>query len=1369
MLNRPDLSMMIDTTMSVRRTKMARSVFSAMMLASSALIAPTAWSDGPVVAPAPSSMIQTATAAASEQKLNIGLAQGGFLAVPNQPLTFKTYWNYDGYILFGEVRIFRADDTSMSRPVEVLRIDRDTPTVWTPTASVGTQYTYVLRAYGRDGAFDETAPRPLRLSDRIQTPEEAAPSSINIFRQDNTAVRNISVPSAAQPAQVPASAAPRVLTDGELQTLLGRKAAVQAPAAELVSTSGPQETAPSQSAPVTGPVDALSISVEDPQVLQDGFGPEDIYMSYDALSAVPLLNAGLSDASGAARPGETVTFETYWNYNHWIDRAEIRIFDEEDTLINAPVATVLVGLDGRAEWTVPAARSTQTYSYELRVYDANGAYDETRRKLILITDTAEQDDAYPVTTPIYGEDNTARRNIQITGGTVTVSASDLPQDTVRQLTVFGKPVAVDADGEFAVRQILPSGAHTVDLSYLTDDNQRVAITRDIDIPRNDFFLVGLGDLTVGHQSDGARALVEAGGEDFDETFVTGRAAFYLKGKVQGKYLITASLDTTEDDISNIFSNLNDRNPESLLRRLDPDRFYPVYGDDSTFVEDAPTQGRFYVRIDKGDDHVVWGNFLTDITSTEFSQIDRGLYGAKLEYNSDRTTRRGERRSRLTLFAADPGTVPGRDEFRGTGGSVFFLERQDLTIGSERVRIEIRDKDSGLVLETRDLRPFVDYDIDYIQGRIVLAEPLNSTQLGNQVVRDGNLSGNNAHLVVRYEFTPGLADIGGFTTGGRGEAWLGDNVRVGLTGQQEETGDVDQTLLAGDLLVRATESTYAKAEFANTEGQGFGENASLDGGFTFTDLQSTDTSADANAYRFEAALGLQDVSSQSGQIYGYYENIEAGFSGPGRLAISDTERYGAAFTLDLSKDSRNQIALKYDELDIDGGVDETTLAADLRVGIAQRLTAGLGVRYNDIDGSAVGRNGSRTDIGGELEFAATKYLTTYAFGQGSVSQNGTIGSGERYGGGARVRLGDAVQVNGEVSGGAGGLGALGGVTFQRKDGEEYYLNYALDAERAEPGVDGTNSLLNSQNTLTVGGRKRFNSHVSVYGEERRSFGNTTGLTHAYGLDFNLAERWTLGASFENGEVEDLTQIVDREAFTVSAGYSSDTVLGGAAFEWREDSLNGEERDSWFFRSNASVKVSPDWRALLRFDRAESNSSAGAFFDGEFTEVQVAGAYRPVNNDRFNALLRYTFYEDLAAANQISNSGQSGLPAQRSNIFSVDGQYKMTNWLTLGAKYGLRSGEVSVTRLSDDFVTSTAQLAILRADIHVVKKWDMLLEGRILDVEEADDRRAGFLAAIYRHVGENAKIGLGYNFTDFSDDLTDLSFDDNGVFLNLVAKY
>ena len=1286
-------------------------------------------------------------------KLNIGLAHGGFHVISGQVLTFKTYWNYDSHISTGEVRIYDARDTERANVLAAIPVSKETPTVWTPQGDAGESFVYILRVYGLDGKFDETHARQLRISDKQVSLAEASPALNSVFYLDNTRERNITLP---RPAGIEGVSALKVEEHPTPET---RPTPVLYPLAT-----------PEQSQAVTAQSRSpLTITIDEAAASDLVLSPDDILMSFDGLSGTPLLNAGLADGQGSVAPGEAVKFNTYWNYGHWIERAEIRIFDEDDQLITAPVATILADLSGTAEWSVPQNSDGKTYSYVLRVYDENGRFDETRRKTMRVTDKAELDDALPATTSIYGNDNTTIRNIEVDGGTATVSMADVRDYDISNLQVFGHPAVIDADGSFAAQQILPFGKRQVSVSYVDNAGRRIDMVRQVEIPKNEFFFVGLGDLTVGRQGSGGLALIEAGGEDFDQTFVHGRAGFYLKGKIQGKYLITASLDTTEDDISNIFSNLNDRDPESLLRRLDPDRFYPVYGDDSTFVEDAPTQGRFYVRVERGDDHVVWGSFLTNVTSTEFAQIDRGLYGAKLEYNSDATTSRGDRRSRVTLFAADPGTIPGRDEFRGTGGSVFFLERQDLTIGSERLRVEIRDKDSGLVIETRDLQAFVDYDVDYIQGRIILSEPLNSTVLGNQIVRDGTLSGGDAYLVARYEFTPGLDNIDGFTTGGRGEGWVTDNVRIGLTGQQEETGDVDQTLLAADLLIRASEGTYLKAEIANTEGQAFGETASLDGGFTFQDLASNDQTSDAFAYRLEGAVNLADVSSQTGSVSGYYEDIESGFSAPGRLTISDTERFGAAATIRLSEDGRNEVALKYDSLDIEGGIVETTTALDVRVGVTEAIRVGVGLRHNDIDGSAIGRNGDRTDLGGEVEYTANGSLSAYVFGQGTIERSGSRNRGNRYGGGVRAQITERIGLNGEASGGNGGFGGLAGVSYQRADGEEYYLNYTLDAERTEPGIDGAGSLLNSQNTLTAGGRKRFTSYLSVFGEERRSFGNTSGLTHAYGLDFTPGEHWSLGANFEIGEVEDETRIIDREAFTVTAGYTAEGFNVGGAFEWREDENNGEQRQSWFFRSNASIKVSPDWRTLLKFNRAESDSSAGAFFAGEFTELQVAGAYRPVENDRFNALFRYTYFEDLPGAEQISNSGQTGLPAQRSNILSVDGQYRINNWLTLGGKYGYRTGDISLTRLEEDFLNSTSHLGVVRADIHFVKKWDAVIEGRILTVSQADDQRAGLLAALYRHVGDNAKIGVGYNFTDFSDDLTDLSFDDNGVFVNLIAKF
>lgn len=78
-------------------------------------------------------------------------------------------------------------------------------------------------------------------------------------------------------------------------------------------------------------------------------------------------------------------------------------------------------------------------------------------------------------------------------------------------------------------------------------------------------------------------------------------------------------------------------------------------------------------------------------------------------------------------------------------------------------------------------------------------------------------------------------------------------------------------------------------------------------------------------------------------------------------------------------------------------------------------------------------------------------------------------------------------------------------------------------------------------------------------------------------------------------------------------------------------------------------------------------------------------------------------------------------------------------------------------------------MLRLDWKVVRRWDWLLELRSLRAKELGDRRTGWLTAGYYHINENVKLGLGYNFTDFSDDLTDMRYRSRGWFINLLGKF
>ena len=110
-----------------------------------------------------------------------------------------------------------------------------------------------------------------------------------------------------------------------------------------------------------------------------------------------------------------------------------------------------------------------------------------------------------------------------------------------------------------------------------------------------------------------------------------------------------------------------------------------------------------------------------------------------------------------------------------------------------MRIELRDKDSGIVTGVVNLRPDMDYDIDYLQGRVLLSEPLSSTADDNLLVRSSGLGGDEAWLVVRYEFTPGFDELDAVAVGGQGHYWFSDHVKLGLTASSSDEGDAENSL------------------------------------------------------------------------------------------------------------------------------------------------------------------------------------------------------------------------------------------------------------------------------------------------------------------------------------------------------------------------------------------------------------------------------------------------------------------------------------------------------------------------------------------------------------------------------------------------
>ena len=358
----------------------------------------------------------------------------------------------------------------------------------------------------------------------------------------------------------------------------------------------------------------------------------------------------------------------------------------------------------------------------------------------------------------------------------------------------------------------------------------------------------------------------------------------------------------------------------------------------------------------------------------------------------------------------------------------------------------------------------------------------------------------------------------------------------------------------------------------------------------------------------------------------------------------------------------------------------------------------------------------------------KSWDTYAFVQGTVSRSGDRTDNDRGGIGGSWRVSDKLRLGAEASGGDGGMGGRLSGDYQVDERSTVYLTYTMETESADSNYAGR------QGTLTSGTHYRLNDQVGTFAESRWSDGaGPKSQTHAFGVDYAPDARWTFGSKYETGTLSDpLSGDIKRDAVGLSAAFKKDGLKYVSAIEYRMDrsttlgTVSGTcvtndasgncsgtavniNRRTWLWKNQAQYQLDPSWRLLGKFNLSRSSNSQGAFYDGDYSETVVGAAYRPVDNDRWN------------------------------------------------------------TKTSGDWFSSRADLWVLRADLHIVKEWDALVEARRLAAKEAGDARSGFLLGVYRHVNENVKMGLGYNFTDFSDNLTDMSYRSRGWFFNALTAF
>lgn len=1068
----------------------------------------------------------------------------------------------------------------------------------------------------------------------------------------------------------------------------------------------------------------------------------DIRVTFDGLGAKPRLDF---EVQGDPRTGEAV-FQSRLNYPRYVERGEIRVIDLDARGGPRTVAVAQVQPNGSVRLPLPEGDNLVAVH---RVYDARGRYDETNPVSL-----DGLDGRALVATAEEGTDNTARRRIPVRGGALTVSSNNVAPGSI--VTTLGEKVVPTADGSFVIQRIMPPGSYDVEVEVEAMGRQE--FTRSVEIPRAEWFYVGIADVTFGKRFDQP--------DGVDDTYSRGRLAGYAKGYTAGGVSITASIDTQEEELDQIFHRIDEKDPRSVLERLDPLTTYQVYGDDSRIEDDTPTSGRFYLKIEKDRNHVLWGDFQGRLDGNAYVRNERSLYGAQAVWNSPAQTSTGEARFSVQAYASLPETLPGRDVFRGTGGSVYFLQRQDITLGSTTLSIEIRDAQTGRVVERKQLIEGRDYTINHIQGSIILDKPLTSTASSGLITTNpgGDLIVN---LVAQYEYTPTAGDLDGYSRGGRVEGWVSDQLRFGVSATSDDTGTADQTATAADILYQIAPNSHVRLDYARTKGPGFSSSYSTDGGLIVDNTAAV--AGDGEAWKAELRADFQDLGLDAeGYVLAYGENRQQGFSTLDyqvTATTGDEDLWG--IYVEHKPSERLRWYLSHDDYSNSVGDYIRETGGGLSYAFSQQWKMSIAVE--NLRKRNASESGERTDAAIRVDYAPNDNALFYAFGQMAVDTLGGLGDNDRVGLGAELQLGENWSVAGEVSDGSRGAGGRILVNYERPDNGSLYFGYELDPGR-EIGLTTTSG--DDKGRYIAGGTRKINDEISIFGENTYDlFGEGNALTSAYGATYKASRHLSYDLSFEAGQVDDpVNGDLERQAVSFGVKFQDERLTARGRLEYRRDrgetSGTNRDADTILVAASTRYKISEQARLNFNLEAINTDTDQSSILDGKVVDIGIGYAYRPILNDKLNLLFSYRYLYDTYG--QRVDGVEGNRPRQDSHVLSLDATYDLNQHWTLGGKLGLRRAETSPDAVTA-FARNDAYLGVLSLRYHLVHNWDLLVEGRVLRADQGGTSDKGMLIAAYRHIGNNAKIGLGYNFSTFSDDLTDLTQDDKGLFLNVIAKF
>jgi uncharacterized repeat protein (TIGR01451 family) len=810
-------------------------------------------------------------------------------------------------------------------------------------------------------------------------------------------------------------------------------------------------------------------------------------------------------------------------------------------------------------------------------------------------------------------------------------------------------------------------------------------------------------LVSAQNGDGFERQIENASRSVDGGDVTaaGRASLFLKGKVLGSDLLTLAYDSDKPTDTPLF------------RDIQPDQFYPVYGDSSVKGYDAQSTGKLYVRIDHGTSYTLYGDFSTqsDNPGRVLTQYSRALNGAKTHLEEGRLT--------LDGFVSDTSSTQVIDELPANGTSgPYQLSQHDLVVNSQQVDIITRDRNQPtLVLSDTPLTAFTDYAVDAFSAQILLKAPAPSL--------DANL--NPVYVRVVYEVNGGAEKfwVGGIDARER----IARNVTLDETFVRDTNPVTRASIGGGNFLWNPDRATSVVGEIAQTQSDLVGT-----GGAHRIELKHRDAHLEARVYAVQT---------------------DSTFDNPSSTYTAGAAEYGAKISEVF--DARNRLIVDALKTSTTGNSIQSPLSIPI-VGVSEAVPGGGSRQGESIALEHTLKKKLKLTTG--VRHAQANGIATQALAVGAVPNDFTS---------ARVRL-DApvpdvpkanVFAQYEQAIDAPGLKdtTVGG-NYQVAPQTKFYVTHqssnSLSGDYALNSAQQNDTTIVGLDTTYMQDGKMFDEYRVGDGVDGREARAAVGLRNLWSLAPGL------GLSTSIQQVHPISGVVtDRAtALTAALQYTANPDWKGSTrVEWSRSATS----ETWLTTLGAAVKINPSITALVRgVDNEQLGLGVGAT-SNVLRQGQLGVALRPVDGDVWNAL---AWVEHKRTDNGTLGTGLTNDEA--ANIFSTHVNYQAdASWVITG-RYGIKRATDYAAGLTTSY---TAQVLGARSVWDLTEHWDMGLQyfvefggNGLSSRQRAIGGEGGYL------VMKNLWLSIGYNVVGFKDaDLASEDYTQRGVYLRLRFKF